>query len=126
MRPSVGRSMSRSFSDSSRLEYRNFPPISQRSRSDAGVIDESEIDGDTNAYADADIDVEAVPALPEAVVAVRKVAKDGTRRLSETVIVDELPVAFSKPTTSARKFIWVHVPYNNPTWVKVRGQRFAQ
>jgi hypothetical protein len=36
------------------------------------------------------------------------------------VIVDEVPVAFKKPDIKDRKFTWIHVPYNNPTWVKVR------
>lgn len=29
-------------------------------------------------------------------------------------------VGFSRPTQSLRKFMWVHVPFNNPVWVKVR------
>jgi len=27
---------------------------------------------------------------------------------------------FSRPNASRRKFMWVHMPYNNPVWVKVR------
>ncbi|KFA47890.1 hypothetical protein S40293_05188 [Stachybotrys chartarum IBT 40293] len=109
-RPRVGRSISRSFSlgsdSGSRYEYRDFPPFSQRSRSDAAD--------------DPDADVEASPPLPEALLAIRKVLKNaqGVRRTSETVVVDEVPVAFAKPKVTARKFVWVHVPFNNPTWVK--------
>jgi len=31
----------------------------------------------------------------------------------------ELPMKFSKPNAKERKFIWIHVPFTNPTWVTV-------
>ncbi|KAM0340845.1 hypothetical protein ACHAPU_010261 [Fusarium lateritium] len=102
----MGRSLSRSASlgtQASQYEYRDFPPFSHRSRSTIEGFSEDEI--------------EASPRLPEAVIAIRKVVNDGGRRASETVIVDEVPVAFAKPQIEARKFIWVHLPYNNPSWV---------
>lgn len=105
------RSISRSFSlgsDASRFEYKDFPPFSQRSRSamaDGLVSDDEEMES---------------PRLPEAVVAIRKVARDAKGNTSEVVIVDEVPMAFVKPDIKTRKFVWVHVPFNNPTWVKVR------
>ncbi|QPC72086.1 hypothetical protein HYE68_002838 [Fusarium pseudograminearum] len=103
----MGRTLSRSTSlgtQASQYEYRDFPPFSQRSR--------STIEG----FSDED-DIDASPKLPEAIVAIRKVVENGDKRTSETVIVDEVPVAFSKPQVEARKFIWVHLPYNNPSWV---------
>jgi pimeloyl-ACP methyl ester carboxylesterase len=106
----IGRSLSRSVSlgtQASQYEYRDFPPFSHRSR--------STIEG----FSDDD-EMETSPKLPEAVIAIRKVVNDGGRRASETVIVDEVPVAFAKPQIEARKFIWVHLPYNNPSWVTVR------
>ncbi|KAF4466612.1 hypothetical protein FALBO_6539 [Fusarium albosuccineum] len=106
----MGRSLSRSLSMGSQMsqyEYKDFPPFSQRSR--------STIEG--NFSEDDDGGIEASPRLPEAVIAIRKVAKDGKRRTSETVIVDEVPVAFAKPEVEARKFVWIHLPYNNPAWV---------
>ncbi|KAF4501482.1 hypothetical protein FAGAP_2317 [Fusarium agapanthi] len=103
----MGRSLSRSVSmgtQASQYEYKDFPPFSQRSRSTIeGFSDDDEID--------------ASPRLPEAIVAIRKAASNGERRASETVIVDEVPVAFSKPQIETRKFMWVHLPYNNPSWV---------
>lgn len=109
-RPRSVISARRSVSDqSSKHEYRDFPPFSQqRSRSTTG---------DADAVVDDD-DIESSPPLPEAVVAIRKTMKDAHRRTSE-VIVDEVPVAFSRPEVNKRKFVWVHLPYNNPTWVKV-------
>ncbi|KAM0549811.1 hypothetical protein ACHAPJ_009250 [Fusarium lateritium] len=104
----MGRSLSRSASlgtQASQYEYRDFPPFSQRSR--------STFEG----FSDEDDGIDASPRLPEAVIAIRKVANDGERRASETVIVDEVPVAFAKPQVEARKFLWVHLPYNNPSWV---------
>ncbi|KAL9565774.1 hypothetical protein ACKAV7_009956 [Fusarium commune] len=103
----TGRSLSRSVSmgtQASQYEYKDFPPFSQRSR--------STIEG----FSDDD-DIDASPRLPEAIVAIRKAANNGERRASETVIVDEVPVAFSKPQIETRKFMWVHLPYNNPSWV---------
>lgn len=111
-RGQMDRTLSRSASlgtQASQYEYRDFPPFSQRSR--------STIEG----FSDDD-DIDASPKLPEAVVAIRKVVEDGEKRASETVIVDEVPVAFSKPQVEARKFIWVHLPYNNPSWVTVRSK----
>ncbi|KAM0204995.1 hypothetical protein ACHAPA_008515 [Fusarium lateritium] len=103
----IGRSLSRSASlgtQASQYEYRDFPPFSHRSRSTIeGFSDDDEI--------------EKSPRLPEAVIAIRKVVNDGGRIASETVIVDEVPVAFARPQIEARKFIWVHLPYNNPSWV---------
>ncbi|CAM1507855.1 Fc.00g047030.m01.CDS01 [Cosmosporella sp. VM-42] len=102
----MGRSFSRSYSlGSSHYEYRDFPPFSQRSR--------STMEGN---FSDDD-GLENSPQLPEAVIAIRKTVKDAKRMTSETVIVDEAPVAFVKPEVHARKFVWIHLPYNNPTWV---------
>lgn len=123
LRPRVGRSVSRSFSlgsDRSRVEFRDFPPFSQRSRS---TFDDAARGGDADADAD---DIDASPRLPEAVVAMRKAARDGRQqRSSETAVADEVPVAFVKPDVRARRFVWVHVPFNNPTWVKVSLQSHA-
>ncbi|POR35879.1 Uncharacterized protein TPAR_03935, partial [Tolypocladium paradoxum] len=113
LRPRVGRSISRSFSlgsDRSRAEYRDFPPFSQRSRSTfhgAAPGSDAEADG-----------IDASPRLPEAVVAMRTAARDGEQRTCETAVVDEVPVAFVRPDVRARRFVWVHAPFNNPTWVK--------
>ncbi|KHN94939.1 ankyrin repeat protein [Metarhizium album ARSEF 1941] len=104
-----GRSISRSFSlgsDGSRFEYKDFPPFSPRSRSSIGDVLGSD---------DEDLDS---PRLPEAVVAIRKLTNTGTGDASEVVIVDQAPMAFVKPDVESRKFLWVHVPFNNPTWVK--------
>lgn len=57
--------------------------------------------------------------MPEAVVTIRKEIKRGGRGVSETVVVDEVPVAFAKPEVQARRFVWIHLPYNNPAWVTV-------
>lgn len=120
LRPRVGRSISRSFSlgsgDRPRLEYREFLALSPRSRS-AFVHERDEaLDDD-----DDDGDIEALPRLPEAVLAIRKVAaKVGRIRGSDAAVVDEMPAAaFARPGVKARRFVWVHVPFNNPTWVKV-------
>lgn len=91
-----GRAMSRSFSlgsDGSRFEDRDLAPFSPRSRSSIGDV-----------LASDDEDMES-PRLPGAVAA--------------REVVDEAPGAFMKPDVRSRKFVWVHVPFNNPTWVKV-------
>lgn len=124
LRPRSMVSTGRSVSDqSSRMEYRDFPRFSQpaRSRSSTGGgagPDHNTVD---NMYDDDDDSLANSPVLPEAVVAIRKVIAEGGRgKPPETVIVDEVPAAFVKPEVSARKFVWVHLAHNNPTWVKVR------
>lgn len=127
LRGRVGRSFSRSMSldsdiggASSPPRYRGFPPLSARSRStfDRALIgDENESDDD-----DDDGGLEGSPKLPESVLAIRKMAKERGHRPSETVIVDDGVVAhtaFTKPEAKARKFVWIHLPFNNPTWVTV-------
>ncbi|KAF4595977.1 ankyrin repeat protein [Ophiocordyceps camponoti-floridani] len=107
LRPRIGRAISRSFSDGfSRIEYREFVAMSPRSRS---------------ALDDQDDDIEASPRLPDALVAIRKaVNMTGIkgRVMSPTNAVKKAPAGFAKPDVKARRFVWVHVPYNNPTWVK--------
>ena len=89
-RPQSIISMGRSVSD--QFEFRDFPPFSQqRSRSTVAVVED-------------DDSIETSPALPEPVLPIPKLAK---------------PAAFSRPEASQRKFVWVHLPYNNPAWVKV-------
>lgn len=110
----MGRSLSRSFSmgsHASPYEYRDFPPFSQRSRStiEGNFSDDDDKEG-----------LEASPRLPDAVVAIRKAANE-RQRIGETAVVDDVPVAFTKPEVEARKFVWIHLPYNNPAWVTVRG-----
>lgn len=127
LRGRVGRSFSRSMSldsdiggASSPPRYRGFPPLSARSRStfDRALIgDENDSDDD-----DDDGGLEGSPKLPESVLAIRKMAKESGHRPSETVIVDDgvvVHTAFMKPEAKARKFVWIHLPFNNPTWVTV-------
>ncbi|PNY28985.1 Uncharacterized protein TCAP_01099 [Tolypocladium capitatum] len=112
LRPRAGRSISRSFSlgsDRSPVEYRDFPPFSQRSPSTFNEALGSDAGAD---------DVDASPRLPEAVVAMPSEARKGKQRTGETAVVDGAPVAFVKPDARTRRFVWVHVPFNNPTWVK--------
>lgn len=120
LRGRVGRSFSRSMSLDSDLggvsppRYRDFPPFSQRSRS---TFDKSMF-GEENDSGDEGLD--ASPKLPESVLAIRKMAKEGGHRASETAVVDETPHgAFMKPEAKARKFVWIHLPFNNPSWVTV-------
>jgi hypothetical protein len=41
------------------------------------------------------------------------------RRGSEGAINESLPITFTKPDISQQRLVWVHVPFNNPTWVRV-------
>ncbi|KAG5988408.1 hypothetical protein E4U43_004758 [Claviceps pusilla] len=112
LRGRMGRSVSRSFSlgsdTGSRSDHRDVPPLSPQPRRSAfaeGIVSDEEED------------LDASPRLPEALVPVpaAKTAKDHR----ETVIVDGVPLAFAAPDVTSRKFVWVHVPFNNPTWVKI-------
>ncbi|GFP55607.1 protein SERAC1 [Trichoderma asperellum] len=78
-----------------------------------GDENDSDDDGDEGG-------LEGSPKLPESVLAIRKMAKERGHRPSETVIVDDgvlVHTAFIKPEAKARKFVWIHLPFNNPTWV---------
>jgi hypothetical protein len=41
------------------------------------------------------------------------------RRGSEGAINESLPITFTKPDISQQRLVWVHLPFNNPTWVRV-------
>ncbi|KAG6034232.1 hypothetical protein E4U41_006630, partial [Claviceps citrina] len=97
----MGRSVSRSFSldsDGHRLE--------QQSRSawaEAVLPDPGDVDATTPSFL-------PPPPLPPP---------------PETVIVDGVSMAFAPPDVKSRKFVWMHVPFNNPTWVKSILQTLA-
>lgn len=102
---SVSRSASLGSDGNSRVEYRDFPPFSPRSKS---TVDEG-LSAD-------DDDLEASPPLPEALLgAVR--SRCGNRRSNAAAA--ETAACLARPETKARKFVWIHLPFNNPTWVKV-------
>jgi hypothetical protein len=42
-----------------------------------------------------------------------------SRRGSEGAINESLPITFTKPDVSQQRLVWVHLPFNNPTWVRV-------
>ncbi|KAG5970516.1 hypothetical protein E4U55_001650 [Claviceps digitariae] len=115
LRGRMGRSVSRSFSlgsdTGSRLDYRDMPPFSQQQQQQRRRSALSE-----GVASDEEEELDASPRLPEAVLPIPfwKTAKDHR----ETLIVDGVPLAFTTPDVTSRKFVWVHVPFNNPTWVK--------
>jgi len=41
-----------------------------------------------------------------------------TQRLSRTSALQDLTAGFSRPDPSRRKFMWIHLPFTNPPWVK--------
>ena len=42
-----------------------------------------------------------------------------TKRRDSVAAVDTTPVIFIKPDASKQRLVWIHVPFNNPTWVRV-------
>ncbi len=103
---SASRSASLGSDGLSRVEYRDFPPFSPRSKSTA----------DEALSADED-DFDASPQLPESLLGA--VRSQGGNRRPSAAVADNI-ACFSRPETKARKFVWIHLPFNNPTWVKVR------
>ncbi|RCI11521.1 hypothetical protein L249_7715 [Ophiocordyceps polyrhachis-furcata BCC 54312] len=105
LRPRIGRAISRSFSDGfSSLEYREYLAMSPRSR--------SAFEDSLAAARDDTDNIETSPRLPDAVVTIRNVVA------RSRAVVKESPTTFVKPDVKTRRFVWVHVPFNNPTWVK--------
>jgi hypothetical protein len=45
--------------------------------------------------------------------------KSRMERMSRASALQDLTAGFSRPNPSKRKFMWIHLPFNNPTWVKV-------
>ncbi|RYP49145.1 hypothetical protein DL768_005079 [Monosporascus sp. mg162] len=45
--------------------------------------------------------------------------KGRNERLSKASALQELTAGFSRPDPTRRKFMWIHLPFNNPHWVKV-------
>lgn len=45
---------------------------------------------------------------------------DPRDRLGQAVALEDFSAGFSRPEAAERKFMWIHVPFNNPHWVKVR------
>lgn len=96
--------------------YRDFPPFSQqRSHSTAGDHGSTgrRLSRDERAIADDEAEIAALPQLPASITA----PADAEGQASSTVPANA-PVSFA-PTARSRKFVWVHLPYNNPTWVNV-------
>lgn len=47
-------------------------------------------------------------------------ARRGRRpQMSHPASFQDFKAGFSRPTPSKRKFMWIHLPFNNPHWVKV-------
>ncbi|RYP02235.1 hypothetical protein DL764_005877 [Monosporascus ibericus] len=44
--------------------------------------------------------------------------KDRSEPLSKVSALQELTAGFSRPDPTRRKFMWIHLPFNNPHWVK--------
>ncbi|EJP65030.1 ankyrin repeat protein [Beauveria bassiana ARSEF 2860] len=99
---SLSRSASLGTDGASRFKYRDFPPFSVRSRS-TGVDD---------VLNDEEDDVEPLPALPENILGIRSVFGGGSGNAGAGA--SELV----RPEAHAKKFTWIHLPYNNPAWVK--------
>jgi hypothetical protein len=52
-------------------------------------------------------------------------ANRAARRLSETALSQDLQITFSRPDPRSRRFVWIHLPFTNPTWVKRIFERLA-
>ncbi len=97
----------------SRIKYRDFPPFSVRSRSTGG--------GDEMLSGDEE-ELEASPALPENIFGARSVFAGGGHGHAGGA---EAGVVL-KPEAQAKRFTWIHLPYNNPAWVKVWGNEIEK
>ncbi|KAK2599604.1 hypothetical protein N8I77_011344 [Diaporthe amygdali] len=45
-------------------------------------------------------------------------SKSQVDRLSKTSALADLTAGFSRPSADRRKFMWIHLPFTNPLWVK--------
>ncbi|KAF4120659.1 putative serine esterase (DUF676) [Geosmithia morbida] len=111
-------STGRSVSDlSSPYMYRDFPPFSQqRSHSTMDAHSRRRLwrdEHDIGSVVVDDDEIEALPQLPDAITA----SSDAQQQMDGTAALAGQPALSFTPSASQRKFVWVHLPYNNPTWV---------
>ncbi|KAH6658521.1 hypothetical protein BKA67DRAFT_513584 [Truncatella angustata] len=71
---------------------------------------------ESSAPLDAKLAREAVPGLDEQDFDRRTRSRDG--RISHASAMQDLTAGFSRPDPTRRKFMWIHLPYTNPHWVK--------
>lgn len=53
-------------------------------------------------------------------------SKDRADRLGKTHAMMDLTAGFSRPNADRRKFMWIHMPFTNPLWVKVSEERTSR
>ncbi|ROW03044.1 hypothetical protein VMCG_05702 [Cytospora schulzeri] len=64
----------------------------------------------------------------------RAASRRRAERLSKTSALQDLTAGFSRPNPASRKFMWIHLPFTNPLWVKdifdkiaeTQGQNFSK
>lgn len=44
--------------------------------------------------------------------------KNRTRRGSESTFSQDMRASFSRPDPKTQKFVWIHIPFTNPSWVR--------
>lgn len=66
---------------------------------------------------------ELYPDAPENRLRTRSTRPDkspsGRQVNGDTPVTMAIPTAFSRPDMSKQKLVWIHIPFNNPIWVKV-------
>lgn len=108
LRPRMCRSVDRHWPQ---LKYHSNSAYDDRRRSAFVQLDAE----DADAY-----DAEYVPRLPETLLTFRRTARSEDGWTGETAVFDDLPATLSKPELGAQRFAWIHIPFNNPFWIKVR------
>ncbi|KAK9783602.1 putative DUF676 domain-containing protein [Seiridium cardinale] len=59
---------------------------------------------------------DAVPGIDERDL--NPASRQRKDRISRASALQDLTAGFSRPDPTKRKFMWIHLPYNNPHWVK--------
>ena len=90
-----------------------------RTLSDPGgsEISPKSIDDKRRETAESIVERDALPGIDERDPAAA--VKSRRERLSKASAFQDLTAGFSRPDPSRRKFMWIHLPFNNPHWVKV-------
>lgn len=90
-----------------------------RTLSDPGgsEISPKSIDDNGHENTESIVERDALPGIDESDPAAA--VKSRRERLSQASAFQDLTAGFSRPDPSRRKFMWIHLPFNNPHWVKV-------
>ncbi|KAH7033621.1 uncharacterized protein B0I36DRAFT_287943 [Microdochium trichocladiopsis] len=108
------------------------PVPSEGLRQDVKLQQGSDSEGDLAAGTSRDF-MKGMPALvptdtasPSQARTTSSASSYSSRNASRTADAQEMTAGFSRPDPNKRKIMWIHLPFNNPHWVKLVFDKLAE